>query len=443
MSVLTVGLSHRSATVALLERTAQDDDGVVKLLTELLTADHVEEALVLSTCNRLEVYADVTKFHGGVQEVTERLAARTGVAIDELTEHLYVHYEDRAVQHLFSVAAGLDSMVVGEQQVIGQLRTALQVAREEGCIGRTLGQLVEHALRTGKRAHTETGIDTASRSIVSVGTELALRSLGGAARGTADIRALVVGAGAMSSLAATTLHRAGVESIIVVNRTPDRAERLASSVGGRSASPEQFADELADADLLVSCTGAVGTVVSADAVRAAMHGRSDRPLFVLDLALPRDVDADTRAIAGVTVVDLESLRSVLEDAELADDVEAARRIVTDEVGTFLARLRSERVAPTVVALRARAQEVVDAELNRLRARLPALDERASREVEATVARVVDKLLHAPTVRIKELAESVPGDSYADVVRDLFALDPAATEVVTRADVIVADEDGAT
>jgi glutamyl-tRNA reductase len=278
---------------------------------------------------------------------------------------------------------------------------------------------------------------------VSVGTELALRSLGGAARSTADIRALVVGAGAMSSLAATTLHRAGVESIIVVNRTPDRAERLASSVGGRSASPEQFADELADADLLVSCTGAVGTVVSADAVRAAMRGRSDRPLFVLDLALTRDFDADNRAISGVTVVDLEALRSVLEDAELADDVEAARRIVTDEVGTFLARLRSERVAPTVVALRARAQEVVDAELNRLRSRLPALDERASREVEATVARVVDKLLHAPTVRIKELAESVPGDSYADVVRDLFALDPAATEVVTRADVIVADEDGAT
>src|SRR5205823_1838548 len=158
MSVLTVGLSHRSATVALLERTAQDDDGVVKLLTELIGAHHVDEALVVSTCNRLEVYADVTKFHGGVQEVTERLSVRTGVAVEELAEHLYVHYEDRAVQHLFSVAAGLDSMVVGEQQIIRQLRTALQLAREEGGIGRTLGQLVEHALRTGKRAHTETDI---------------------------------------------------------------------------------------------------------------------------------------------------------------------------------------------------------------------------------------------------------------------------------------------
>src|SRR5947209_17143956 len=281
MSVLTVGLSHRSATVALLERTAQNDDGVVKLLTELLAADHVEEALVLSTCNRLEVYADVTKFHGGVQEVTERLAARTGVAVEELAEHLYVHYEDRAVQHLFSVAAGLDSMVVGEQQIIGQLRSALQVAREEGGIGRTLGQLVEHALRTGKRAHTETGIDSAGRSIVSVGLDLALQSLGPAA----DVRALIVGAGAMSSLAATMLQRNGVGAITVVNRTPERGERLASSIGGRAASPDQLAAELVDADLLVSCTGAVGTVVSSSAVRAAMQARADRPLFVLDLAL--------------------------------------------------------------------------------------------------------------------------------------------------------------
>src|SRR5437763_1371057 len=265
MSVLSVGLSHRSATVALLERTAQDVDGVVKLLTELLEADHVDEALVVSTCNRLEVYADVTKFHGGVQEVTERISARTGVAVEELAEHLYVHYEDRAVQHLFSVAAGLDSMVVGEQQIIGQLRTALQVAREEGCIGRGLGQLVEHALHAGKRAHAETGIDSAGRSVVSVGVDLALQSLGQTAGAAADVRTLLVGAGAMSSLAATMLHRAGVASITVVNRSPDRAERLASSFAGTTARPEQLAEELAKADLLVSCTGAVGTVVSAAA----------------------------------------------------------------------------------------------------------------------------------------------------------------------------------
>jgi glutamyl-tRNA reductase len=246
----------------------------------------------------------------------------------------------------------------------------------------------------------------------------------------------------MSSLAANILQRNGIGSITVVNRTPERGERLASAVGGRAAAPEKLSEELAEADLLVSCTGAVGTVVSSSAVRAAMQTRADRPLFVLDLALPRDVDVDARTVPGVTVVDLEGLGSVLEDDELANDIEAARRIVTDEVGAFLARQRSERVAPTVVALRARAQEVVDAELARLRARLPDVDERTAREVETAVARVVDKLLHTPTVRIKELAETPPGNSYADIVRDLFALDPAAADVVTRADVIVADEGGA-
>ena len=438
MSVLTVGLSHRSATVALLERTAQTDDGVVKLLADLMTAEHVQEALVLSTCNRLEVYADVTKFHGGVQEVTERIAARTGVEIDELTEHLYVHYEDRAVQHLFSVASGLDSMVVGEQQILGQLRAAVQTAREEDCIGRSLGQLAEHALRTGKRVHTETGLDAAGRSLVSVGLDLASRAVGA----MSAVSALLVGAGAMSSLAGTMLRRTGAGAITIVNRTHERGERLAAQIDARAARPQDLEVELREADLLISCTGAVGTVVAADIVRAAMQSRPDRPLFVLDLALPRDVDPAARSVPGVTVVDLESLRSVLQDAELAEDVENARRIVTDEVGAFIARQRSERVAPTVVALRARAQEVVDGELARLRGRLPELDEKASREVEATVARVVDKLLHTPTVRIKELAESSPGESYADVVRDLFALDPALPEAVARADVVVEDEGGA-
>jgi len=359
---------------------------------------------------------------------------RKELAMDDLSEHLYGNYEDRAVQQLFSVAAGLDSMVVGEQQILGQLRTALQTAREEGSIGRTLGPLVEHALRTGKRAHTETGIDNAGRSLVSVGLDLAAKSLGDLGRCTA----LVVGAGAMSSLAATGLARAGAGRITVVNRTPDRAARLAEAVGAHTASPHQLGEVLHDCDLLVSCTGAVGTVVSRDVVEQAMRDRPDRPLFVLDLALPRDVASDARAVGGVTVVDLDSLRSVLQDAELAEDVEAARRIVTDEVGVYLARQRSEQVAPTVVALRARAQEVVDAELRRLRLRLPGLDERTSREVEGAVGRVVDKLLHTPTVRIKELAEAAPGDSYADVVRELFALGPVA-EAVTRADVVVEDE----
>ncbi|MDQ1703743.1 MAG: glutamyl-tRNA reductase [Frankiaceae bacterium] len=435
MSVLVVGLSHRSASVDLLERTALTEDGVTKLIAETIAGEHVDEALVLATCNRVEVYAEVRKFHGGVQELTERIIERTGVALEELTEHLYVHYEDRAVQHLFAVAGGLDSMVVGEQQILGQLRTALQVAREEGAVGRSLGALVDRALHAGKRVHSETGIDRAGRSLVSVGLDLAAEALGG----LSGRSVLVMGAGSMSALAGATLRRREVGDLTVVNRTAARAERLAGTLGGRAAAVADLRDELAVADVLVSCTGAVGTVVSAETVAAALADRPDRPLFVLDLALPRDVEPAVRTLPGVTLVDLDSLRSVLEDAEVARDVEAARRIVTDEVATFLTRQRSERVAPTVAALRARAQEVVDAEMARLGTRLPELDDRAAREVAATVARVVDKLLHAPTVRVKELAGSPGGDSYADLLRELFALDPAATEAVARADVVVEDD----
>ena len=435
MSLLVVGLSHRSATVELLERTAVADDDIPKLLSLATSTEHVDEAVVLATCNRLEVYADVRKFHGGVQELTDALVQRTCVPLEELADHLYVHYEDRAVQHLFEVASGLDSMVVGEQQILGQLRTSLQTAREEATVGRALGPLIEHALRAGKRAHAETGIDRAGRSLVSVALDLANRSLGG----LADRATALVGAGSMSSLAATTLRRRGVGSLVVVNRTPANAQRLAQSVDATASPLEALADVIADADLLVSCTGAVGTVISADIVAAAMQRRPDRPLFVIDLALPRDVDPVAKSLPGVTVIDLESLRSVLEDAEVARDVDAARQIVTEEVGNHLSRQRAERVAPTVVALRTRAQEVVDAELARIEARLPGLDERTRREIASAISRVVDKLLHTPTVRVKELAESPGGDSYAEALRELFALDPAAMAAVARADVVVEDE----
>jgi glutamyl-tRNA reductase len=428
VSLLAIGLSHRSAPVELLERSALGSDGIAKLLTALADAEHVDEVMVLATCNRLEVHAEVRKFHGGVQDVSERLAEHTGVPLETLSEHLYVHYEDRAVQHLFAVAAGLDSMVVGEQQILGQLRVALGNARAEHTVGRSLSPLVDQALRVGKRAHSETGIDRAGRSLVSVAIDLAAQSLGD----LTGRRAVVVGAGSMSSLAATGLRDRGVADLVIVNRTPERAERLAASVAGRVVPFAGLEAAVADADVVVSCTGAVGMMVPA----SALDGRGERPMVALDLALPRDIDPAARSLPGVTIVDLEALHTVLEGAEVAADVEAVRRIVTDEVGRYLARQRAGRVAPTVAALRARAQQVVDAELTRLLGRLPDADERTTREVRHAVERVVDKLLHTPTVRVKELAETSGGDSYAEVLRELFALDASSTEVVGRADVVV-------
>ncbi|MGN6473120.1 MAG: glutamyl-tRNA reductase [Mycobacteriales bacterium] len=431
MSLLAVGLSHRSTPVELLERMSLDAEGLAKLLHDLVGSEHIDEALVLATCNRLEIHADVTKFHGGVKEIGEQLASHTGVDMDTLTEHLYVHYEDRAVQHVFEVAAGLDSMVVGEQQILGQLRGALNVARDEGTIGRALGSVVDNALRIGKRAHSETGIDKAGRSIVSAAVDHAAASLGALDAASA----VVVGAGSMSTLAATELAARGIESLVIVNRTFERGQRLAEQVGGRAVPMSDLGAVVAGADIVVSCTGALGVVVGVE----AMSSCAGRNVVVLDLAMPRDVDPAVRELPGVTVVDLDILGSALEGAQVALEVDAVRRIVHEEVGGYLARQRADRVAPTVVALRERAQQVVDAEMSRLLGRLPGADERTVSELRQTVERVVDKLLHAPTVRVKELAEAPGGDSYAEVLRELFALNPSATEAVARAAVVVEEE----
>ncbi|WP_119728255.1 glutamyl-tRNA reductase [Thermomonospora amylolytica] len=429
MTVLVVGLSHRSAPVAMLERAAASGDDLVKLLHEVHDSTHVAETLIVSTCNRVEVYAVVDKFHGGVSDISELLARHAGVTLDELSRHLYVHYEDRAVQHAFSVACGLESMVVGESQILGQMRQAFRLAQAEGTVGRDLHELIQQALRVGKRAHAETGVDKAGASLVSVGLTIAEGHLGE----LSGRRALVVGAGAMSGLAVATLARAGIGEIIVANRTFDRARRLAegAEAPARAIELADLTAALAEADLVISCTGATGLVIAAEQVPPAPHRR-----FFLDLALPHDVDPAVGALPGVALAGLDDLRTAEEAAQALGPraVEAVRRIVADEVAAFLSAARAAAVAPTVVALRSKAAEVVEAELARLAGRLPGLDDRDRAEIAQTVRRVVDKLLHAPTVRVKELASAPGGDTYAAALRELFDLDPKAPEAVARPDI---------
>ncbi|WP_406285372.1 glutamyl-tRNA reductase [Embleya sp. NBC_00896] len=433
MSVLAVGLSHRTAEVSLLERVSVTGTAQEALLRDLIEAEPVGEAVLLSTCNRVEVYADVDRFHGGVTELGNLLSRHTGVPVAELTPYMYVHYEDRAVQHLFSVACGLDSMVVGEGQILAQIKGALALAQSQGTAGRVLNELTQQALRVGKRAHTETGIDRAGRSLMTVGlaqAELSMDAIEGC-------RALVVGAGSMSALAATTLSREGVGHIVVANRTYERAERLAESVSGRAVPMSALPDALAAADLVVSCTGAAGLVIGRDEIEAVLASRRERgveqPLVLMDLALPRDIDSAVRELDGVVLIDLELLAEVSADSAGAADVNLVRKIVCEEVAAFATAQQAQQVAPTVVALRSMGSDVVRAELDRLTGRVPEMDERVRAEVEQTVRRVVDKLLHAPTVRVKQLAGEPGGSSYADALRMLFDLDPGTPEVVRRAD----------
>jgi glutamyl-tRNA reductase len=452
MSVLVVGLSHKSASLSILERAVVSGDALGKLLRDLSQAPSVAGAFVVSTCNRAEVYAEVDKFHGGVSSITDLLARHSGIPLSELTPHLYVHYEDRAVQHLLAVACGLDSMVIGESQILGQVRQALGTAREQRTLSRGLGELGALALRTGKRAHTETRIDQAGTNLVSVGIAAALERLGQAPDSLAGRTVLVVGAGSMSSLAATTAARMGAAHIVVANRTMDRAGKLAATVAGSTAELTGLAGPLAGADLVISCTGATGVVITAELVDSALRqrtgtgtgrtgdGSAGRPLVLLDLAMPRDVDPDVALLPGVQVVGLDALGGAGEYRAAAreSDIAAVRAIVADEFAGRVSAMHAARVAPTVVALRAKAATVVDAELARLEGRLRTADHGMLNEVERAMRRVVDKLLHAPTVRVKELAGSPGGDSYEDALRVLFDLDPAVVNAVTVADAAPGD-----
>jgi glutamyl-tRNA reductase len=453
VSILVVGLSHVSAPVATLERAVVSGDGQVKLLRDVHSSEHVAGSMVLSTCNRIEVYAEVDRFHGGVAAIGELIARHAGLPVAELSGSAYVHYADRAAAHLLAVACGLESMVIGESQILGQVKEAVRLARQYGTLSRELSDLGRLALRAGRRAHAETGIDAAGQNLVTLGLDLAAAATqrpgrpadeagGGPLSG---FSVLVVGAGSMSSLAVATATRQGADRVVVANRTPGRAERLAEKYGATAVGLTELPAAIAVADLVITCTGASRPVVTESLVSGALglRGAADGPLVLLDLALPRDVEAGVGDLPGVRLIDLETMGEGGQGAAsrpaghpgLASETDknAVRQIVAQELDAYLQADLAASVAPTVVALRAKAATVVDAELTRLERRLGDLDPRVRREIAQSMGRIADKLLHGPTVRVKELAGSPGADSYEDALRVLFELDPDAVQAVARPD----------
>ena len=429
MSVLVVGVSHKTAPVAVLERLALDAGGVDKLVENVMACEHVLEATALTTCNRVEVYAEVHRFHGSVESVSRLLCEIADEAPEDVVPHLYVHYDDGAVSHVFGVAAGLDSMVIGESQILGQVRHALRTGQESGTVGPALNVLFQQALRVGKRVHAETDVQRAAPSLVSLALDRAANDIGS----VAGKRVLVVGAGSMAGLAVATVSRLGAAEVVVASRTEAHARRLAEQYDGRAVPLTDVQETLADSDLLVSCTGATGVVLPL-AVVAAARRTAERPLAVIDLALPHDVDPAVADLPGVSLFGLARLAKEVNEGDTATDVAAVREIVAQEIAAFLAARRSATVTPTVVALRTMATGIVDGEVQRLLSRLPGLDPEVRAELEQAVRRVADKLLHQPTVRVKELAINETGAvSYAAALAELFALDPDAVEAVTRAE----------
>jgi len=420
VSVVVIGLNHRTAPLDLLERMAVSDGQLPKALHDLCTRPNISEALVLSTCNRTEVYAVAERFHGAYSDIRGFLADFSYLPPEEFADHLYVHYDTAAVSHLMSVTAGLDAAVLGESEVQGQVKLAWERARSEGTAGPALNLLLRHALEAGKRARTETGIARHITSVSQAAVAMAGERLGSVAGKTV----LVLGAGEMGEGMAVALAGAGAGRLLVANRTPARAAELAARVGGEQVALAELPEHLAQADLLLTSTGSRVPVVERADIEPIMAGRPDRPLLVVDIAMPRDVDPGAGEVAGVTLLDMDDLRrfAAAGVAERRREVTAVEAILEQEIERYLGDTSAREVAPMIVALRQRAEAVRSAELDRFRGRYDDLDPRQLDLVEAVTKGLVAKLLHQPTVVLKDAAGSARGDRLVAALRELFEIE---------------------
>ena len=419
MSVVVIGANHRTAPLSLLEKLAVDGDRLLKHLDALLARDNVSEVVILSTCHRTEIFAVAEKFHGAYSDVRDFISDLTFLPPEDFTDHLTVEYDTDAARHLFEIAAGLDSVVLGEHEILGQVRNAWEVAREAGAAGPTLNLLFRHALEVGKRARTETAIARSVTSVSQAAVVMATEQLGT----LEGARAMVLGAGEMGRGMLTILADAGLDEITLVNRTLERAQELAHPVGARAAHVGSLIEELAAADVVFTSTAAAEPLITVDAVRAVMAARDGRDLVIVDIAMPRDVEPAVAHIDGVTLLDLEGLSEFAERG-LADrrrEVPAVQAIVESELDRYEAARTSREVAPLVSDLHHRAEDIRLAELERFATRLVDLDPAQRDAVEALTRGLIAKLVHTPTIAVKDASGTPRGERLAAALRDLFDL----------------------
>lgn len=418
MSIVVIGLNHRTSPVTLLEKMTIADSAMPKALHNLSVRDDIREVVVLSTCNRTEVYAVAERFHGAYDDIRDFFCETSGLSSEEVIPHLYSQHDEDAISHLFAVAAGLDSAVLGESEIVGQVRGAWERAMGEGVSRSSLNLLFRYALEVGKRARTETAISRSTASMSHAAVEMAEEILGS----LHGRHVLVIGAGEMGEGVATALARAGAGSVAVVNRTVERGEALANKVGARVSSFENLETEVSAADVIVSCTGAGTPVLSHTLVREARVG-IDSPLLIVDIALPRDVDPTVTEIAGVTLRDLDHLKEWANRGleKRAGEVEQVRSIISEETERFLMEQAQRQAAPLIAQLRDAVEEIRASEIDRMSARLAVMDDEQREVVETITRGIVAKLLHNPSVRLREAAGTPQGERLAAAVRDLFNL----------------------
>jgi len=419
VSVVVVGLNHRTVPLALLERVTIDGARLPKALHDVLSHDHVSEAVVLSTCNRTEVYVVAEKFHPAYGDLRTFFSELAFAAPEELADHLYVHDADAAAGHLFRVASGIDSAVVGEAEILGQVRHSWEIAQTEGAAGSQLNLLFRHALEVGKRARTETGIGRHVASVSTAAVAMAAERLG-----SLEGRSiLVMGAGEMGEGMVRALATNGVSDIRIANRTWENAAELAERLGGTPIRLAELDAALSEVDLLLTGTGANSMIIEHSDIERVMRARGDREILVVDVAVPRDVDPAAADIPGVTILDMDDLRAFAEAgmAERRREVASVESMCSEELDRYLSVISAREVAPLVSRLHEQSEEIRLAELDRLRARLGDLDERQLEALDALTKGIVAKLLHQPTVRLKDAAGSPRGERLAEALRDLFEL----------------------
>lgn len=419
MSVVVIGVNQRSVPIDVFEKLAIDDDHLVKVLDDLTSSDDITEAVVLSTCNRTEIYLRAERFHPAYADVRDSLARHSGLPLEDFAEHLYAHHDDAAVRHLFGVACGLDSAVLGETEILGQVRKAVDQARSAGVVGLGLNDLFAASGTTGRKVRASTGIARNITSVSRAAVAMATERLG-----SLDGRSIcVLGAGEMSEGMTVALRDAGTRRIVICNRSVGRAAELAERVGGEVVPLAGLPSTVADVDVLLTGTGANALMLEHDALAEVMAERPERPLLIVDIAVPRDVDPEAGNIDGVTLLDMEDLTAFAEvgRAERRNEIAAVRGVIDDEVARFMATTASRRVEPLVSSFRRDVETLRSSEVDRLTA---ALDADSQKQVDAATRAVLNKLLHRPMTELRESAGTARGERLAESLRELFGIEIA-------------------
>ena len=419
MSVIVVGLNHRTVPLDLFEKMTVPEAKLPKALADLSSRENISESVILSTCNRIEIYAYAEKFHGAYQDIRNFLSEISHVAPEDFSDHLIGLFGSDAVEHLFKVSSGIDSAVIGEHEILGQVRSAWELAIEEQAVGTVLNSLFRHSLEVGKRARSETSI---SRNITSV-SQAAVAMADKQLNGLIGKRVLVVGAGEMGEGMAKSLHAGGITELRVANRTWDRAVETAERLNGKPVRLDELPQNLTEVDLLLTSTGATAAILEYGDLDEAARQREGRELLIVDIAVPRDVDPAAAELDGVTLLDMDDLREFAEKGIRAreKEVSSVKEIINEELERFSNLFSARSVAPIVTQLHSRAEEIRNAELQKLFRKFPELTSEELKGIETLTSVIANTLIHEPTVRLKDAAGTPKGERLSEALQDLFDL----------------------